>query len=528
MLGIDGGTFDVLDQLTSTGIMPGLQDLMERSARARLGSTVNWLTPQAWTTATSGRTPGNHGVFDFVRAEERPGGLYFTLTDSRDVKCETIWSTVSRYGRRIAALNLPAMFPPRPVNGMVVPGFVPWRHLRRYTYPADAFDSIRVLPGFDLKRLGMDIDLERQTVQGLRCTEMAAWIRHHILRERQWATILDHVLDLGDTDLVAINFDGNDKLLHLFWRFIISPDGAEFRSWERDIRELCLDYYRELDAHLVRAVAAAGPGARIFVVSDHGFGPSDEVVYLNAWLQRRGYLAWGDRAPLDQAGALTVDRLRHHVEMIDWDRTLAYVLTPSSNGICIRVARRPGDPGVDPADYGRFRSQLAAELTKLTSPVDGGRVIVRVRTREEAYPGQCSDRAPDLLVTLRDGGFVSILNSDHDVRCRDEIVGTHREHGILLASGPGIEPNPGLTDQSIVDLAPTLLRSLDIPPPATYEGEAMAIFDDSRSGADNAALDSDPAWTDGELAPLTSRHDGAYSRQEEAQILSQLESLGYI
>jgi hypothetical protein len=34
---------------------------------------------------------------------------------------------------------------------------------------------------------------------------------------------------------------------------------------------------------------------------------------------------------------------------LDWQHTLAYCRTPSSNGINIRVARNPGESGVAPA-----------------------------------------------------------------------------------------------------------------------------------------------------------------------------------
>ncbi len=521
MLGIDGGTFDVLDGLAADGVMPCLAGALRTGARARLASTVNWLTPQAWTTVATGRSPGNHGVFDFVRAEERPDGFYFTLTDARDVACETIWATAERHGRRSAALNLPVMFPPQGDDGLVVPGFVPWRHLRRYTRPSGAFDRLRALPGFDLHRLGMDLDLERHTVQGLDRDEMAAWIRHHIERERQWSLVLDHVLRRESPDLVGINFDGNDKLLHLFWRLVAGPVD-DLAPWERPLRELCLTYYRELDGHLARAVEAAGPEACVFVVSDHGFGPSDEVVYLNAWLARRGHLVWGERAPRDDVGALTVDRLRHHVEMVDWGRTRAYVLTPSSNGIRIRVAAHAGDPGVPPEEYAAFRGRLADELRELRHPEDGARVITRVRTREEAYPGDRSHLAPDLLVTLRDGGFVSILNSDCDVRTRPEVVGTHREHGIFLATGPGIEPGVRLPDQRIVDLAPTLLHSLGVPIPGDYEGTVVrGLFRDEPAPA-RAPV---PVVAG---APAAGSRDPVYSREEEAEILGRLESLGYL
>lgn len=521
MLGIDGGTFDVLDPLVADGTMPFLGGLMRSGARARLTSTANWLTPQAWTTVATGRTPGNHGVFDFVRAEDRPDGMYFTLTDARDVAVETIWTTASRAGRTIAALNLPVMFPARERDGLVVPGFVPWRHLRRYTRPPGAFEELSALPGFDLHRLGMDLDLERHTVQGLSRDEMATWIRHHIERERQWSLVLQHVLRHKAPDLTAINFDGNDKLLHLFWRSVVTPR-ADLEPWAQELHDLCRTYYRELDDHLRQAATAAGPDARVLVVSDHGFGPSHEVVYLNTWLAGRGDLAWGDRAPRDTDGALTVDRLRHHVEMIDWQRTRAYVLTPSSNGIQIRVSAHTGDPGVPPEEYDGYRARLARDLLQICAPDDGAPVVTRVRTREQAYPGKrCAD-APDLLVTLRDGGFVSILNSDRVVRARAEIVGTHREHGVLVAAGPGVPRGRTLPDQAIIDVAPTLLHSLGVAVPDDYEGRVV-------EGLLEPGVVEAPVPSPGRRPePEAAAREPIYSAEEEAEVLGRLEALGYL
>jgi len=40
---------------------------------------------------------------------------------------------------------------------------------------------------------------------------------------------------------------------------------------ERQVRELCLDYFRQLDDIIAGLVEAAGPEARIFFASDHGF-----------------------------------------------------------------------------------------------------------------------------------------------------------------------------------------------------------------------------------------------------------------
>ena len=53
--------------------------------------------------------------------------------------------------------------------------------------------------------------------------------------------------------------------------------------------------------------------------------------------------------------------------MLDWDRTSAFCLTPSSNGVTIRRSDIPG-AGVTDADYEAFRSKIAKELLEWRDP----------------------------------------------------------------------------------------------------------------------------------------------------------------
>src|SRR5262245_28948979 len=112
LFGLDGATYSVLDPLMDLGLMPNLKAFLRRGARATLSSTVNPLTPPAWTSMITGCHPGRHGVFDFIQPVESDKGVYFKLIDSRDVQCETLWSMVSRQGFRVSSLNFPVVFPP--------------------------------------------------------------------------------------------------------------------------------------------------------------------------------------------------------------------------------------------------------------------------------------------------------------------------------------------------------------------------------------------------------------------------------
>ncbi|MDQ4072577.1 MAG: alkaline phosphatase family protein [Actinomycetota bacterium] len=525
LIGLDGATFSILDPLMQEGVMPFMSEFTSRGVRGDLLSTPLPLTAQAWPALFTGRSPGNHGVFDFVRVERARERPTYTLSTSTDLRCETIWSIASRQDRTVLSLNFPLMFPPQPLNGYMVAGFVPWRHLRRAVYPRDLYERLQALPGFDPKELALDYDLEKRAIQSLPEDEYEDWIRLHIRREERWFEIARSLLTEDPCDLTAILFDGMDKLQHVCWRLLdpaLLPE--EPSPWERKMRDLCLDYFRRLDSLLAELVALAGRDARVFMASDHGFGPTDQIFYANEWLERNGYLAWSEGVPVDREGMLHAEGHRSTVVLFDWDRTAAYALTPSSNGIFIDVTEDPARPGVPPDEYVAFRSRLSESLLGLTDPATGQPVVKRVMTREEAFPGAHMHRAPDLTLALRDHGFISVVRAEQPVRRRPWIDGTHRPEGVFIAGGEGIQAGLSLPPLSIMDVAPALLYSLDLPIPEDLEGRlASEIFEPSfieatppRPGEPTLSLDGGPV------------EQPEISAEEEAQLVEQLRVLGYL
>ena len=109
------------------------------------------------------------------------------------------------------------------------------------------------------------------------------------------------------------------------------------------------------------------------------------------------------------------------------------------------------------------------------------------------------DRAPDLTLRLSDHGFVSVLNAVQPVLHRREVVGTHRPEGVFIAGGPGVRSGELLPPMSILDVAPTLLYSLDLPVPGDLE-EGHCLQRCSRNGScGNAPLVS-PPWREAATA----------------------------
>lgn len=525
-IGLDGATFTVLNEMTrdlpGLGVtMPFLKKFLETGCQAKLRSTPNPLTPPAWVSLMTGRTPGNHGVYDFIRAEEKGGEVYFTLSDARDIRTELIWSIASRQNLTVVALNFPITAPPRPINGSLVPGFVPWKHLRRNTTPNDLYDRLKEIPDFDPKELAWDFDREKQTLEVMTEEDLENWVRYHIPRDEQWFRIAEKLLREDNPDLMAVLFDGTDKLQHQIWNFLdpaLVPTNPT--PWQQRMRELAVEYFRKLDGYIEQLVELAGPEAQVFMASDHGFTATTEVVRINAFLHEKGYLAW---KPSDETEAAK-RREASWFANLDWDKTLAYCRTPSSNGITIRVAQTPGEPGVKPEDYETFREQLIRDLESFQDPNTGERIIQAIYKREDVYSGAVMNEAPDLTLVLRDYGFVSIKNVLPVVEPRDVPAGTHHPDGIFLAGGKGIKSGFVAERHNIVDVTATLLYSLDLPIPQDQEGRVAESF-----FTEDYLLSKPVA-----LGNLTSSVKDVDSESEEIsddekeKIIAQLQMLGYM
>ncbi len=526
-IGMDGATFSILDDLIKAdddqkAIMPFLASLYKKGTRRILRSTPNPLTPPAWVSLMTGRTPGNHGIYDFIRAEEHGDGVFFTLYDSRDCNVETIWSIASRQGKRVAALNFPFTAPPpKNLNGFMIPGFIPWRHLRLNTKPKDLYDQLKAeLPDFDPKQLAWDFEQEKEALNKLSDDDRENWVRYHLPREKQWFRIADYLLRTESPDLMAVMFDGVDKLQHQAWLFLDSTlQTGELSEYHHRMRKLCLDYFRQLDGFIEKLVTEAGPDVQVFMASDHGFTTTFEVVRINAYLYERGYLHWKEM-PETEAAKRREDSMFAN---LDWNKTTAYCRTPSSNGITIRVAEKPGNPGIKPDEYDSFRDQLICDLKELRDPSTGERIITEIHKREDVFSGPAMKEAPDLLMVLRDFGFVSIKNKQPVVEAREEVAGTHHPDGVFFAFGPGIKEDVQVGPCNIEDVGATLLYSLGLDVPSDMEGlVAEAMFTGSHLAENpvriGAVTNSNSKDTESE----------SMAEDEKEKLMEQLKLLGYM
>ena len=527
IIGLDGATYDILNPLIAEGVMPCLGAFLARGAHGILKSTIHPLTPPAWSTLMTGVSPGTHGIFDFIRVDRTASVPSYTLATSEDLKVATMWDIASAQGRRVTTLNFPVMFPARPIEGVVIPGYVPWSYLGRAIHPRSMAKRLKELGVFKASEMSTDWQHERKAVQGLGEDQLNDWVNFHITRERRWQATLLAVMQEDPCDLTAVLFDGVDRIQHLCFHLIDPATRAQYDSPAANAtRALVLQYFREVDGFIGEIVEKAGPEARILMVSDHGFTRAGtRIFYANTWLDQQGYLAWKPDTPMDDQGRMALDENTEASTLIDWDATRAYALSSSSNAIFIRQATAPGMPGVAPDDYLAFRATLVEQLLAFKDPATGKQVVAEVYLREEAFPGAHMDQAPDITLRLHDYSFLSVLRADLPCKDRRVAYATHHPDGIYIAAGPGIPAGKSLEPLQIADIAPTTLYSMGLAVPQSMEGKAaLASFTDDHVArhpliiSETAALDSGSADQTGEVL----------SEEATEEILERLKALGYM
>lgn len=386
-IGMDGSTFTVLDTLFEgpEPIMPVLAGLVKKGVRAHLKSTPNPLTPPAWVSLMTGQYPGVHGIYDFLKSEENDGELYTELTNSQDCTREMIWSIASRGGVRAAALNLPFTAPPpRDLNGVILPGFVPWKHLSRNTQPRDFYKTMKAaLPSVDPKQLAWDFQHEEKSVQHQSIDQQREWVTYHLDRDEMWFEVAKYVITAEKPGLMAVMFDGTDKLQHQVWPYLdprLAPENPDALYLE--MREASLAYFRNMDRYIHDLIALC-PDAQVVLASDHGFTAQTAVFNANTFLEQQGYLTFrsaDDIAALaGKSGFLTP---------VNVAASQAYCRTPSTNGIYIRKAWLGQEGGVEEAEYDVFREKLIAELMAVIDPRTSKPHMLDVLKREEHFAGQ--------------------------------------------------------------------------------------------------------------------------------------------
>jgi predicted AlkP superfamily phosphohydrolase/phosphomutase len=285
-------------------------------------------------------------------------------------------------------------------------------------------------------------------------------------RERE--AMMARELARFDGGLFFCLFDTPDRVQHMLWRFR-EPDHPANRGRPPDpsFAGAIEDHYRRGDAVVGRALEAVDDQTLLIVLSDHGFGSFQRGVHLNTWLQSQGLLTL-------KPGSEGLDLLRG----IDWERTRAYGL--GLCGLYLNLRGREAQGTVAPEEAEGLKAAIARGLGGLKDPERGAVAVRSVLPREELYRGPYAAEAPDLVVNCAGGYRISwgsslggvpaggLFEDNTKKWAGDHIIDPALVPGVLLMNRPFRGEGARL-----VDLAPTVLAALGLPPAPAMEGGSL-------------------------------------------------------
>ncbi|MBC8497527.1 alkaline phosphatase family protein, partial [Candidatus Bathyarchaeota archaeon] len=124
--------------------LPNFRKMMDRGIHGTLESSDPPITIPAWTVMASSKYPGTLGLYGF---RHRRNNSYkdIWISTSKNIKEKRIWDYVAEAGGRSCLVAVPPSYPPYPVEGCLIGGFITPDTNRNYTYPPELREEIKDL-----------------------------------------------------------------------------------------------------------------------------------------------------------------------------------------------------------------------------------------------------------------------------------------------------------------------------------------------------------------------------------------------
>ncbi|MDD5435692.1 MAG: alkaline phosphatase family protein, partial [Nitrospira sp.] len=547
IIGLDGGTFDLIKPWAGEGKLPNLARLLEEGVHSRLNSTIPPMTFPAWNTFMTGKNPGKHGVYDFT--ERKQGSYEVQFVNGGMRRSKTIWQIMNEAGKSAGIMAVPATYPPekvRPfmISGFDTPGMTSPKGKASSMFPQEIFEELNREVGEyvvtsnvhgDIVKGNLDV-AERKILSTI---ETKASHAKYLYKKYQPDCFM---IVFGETDLVC----------HNFWHLYDPRSPLHNTEEGRKYRDTILHIYQKVDEKIGELLSLSSEDTSVMIMSDHGFGGSgDKAVYLNNWLAENGFLSFKDTSyssikndilqgvkraglkfvPAKLKGKIIrstsvkfVNKLESSLRFsqINWSGTKAFSEeTPHFPSVWVNVKGRDPEGIVEPGkEYEKVRDEIIQKLYSFKDQFTGKSVVNKVYRREEVYHGNYMEKAPDIVIdwALSDG-YTYLSEPSKPARFRETIkkltpsevhtarFGSHRQHGIFMLYGGPLEKGIELDNTNIADLAPTALYLLGLPVPEDMDGVVL------KEGFKKSYLSEHP------ISRIKS--NGDYSNEKDTSVYSQ-------
>ena len=361
LLGIDGLSHELILSLGPAGILPNLYNLAKTHGLKQLQAPLPEVSSVSWTSLMTGLTPGEHGIFGFYDIDKTNYSYIYPYFPTLPV--QTIWEKTGNDFRSII-INLPNTYPARPLNGLLVSGFVTIDE-KKAVYPKTSLPLIKKL-GY---RFDPDFSLLKKDKR-----EFIADLNETLARRTQF---LKQVI-YQNWNLLFFIITETDRLNHFFFKSVTDPRGPYHNE--------CMEFYHHVDSIIGELTTRLeGMGIPYVILSDHGFRSLKKEVYISQYLKEWNFLHLGGGISEDLTG---MDA-----------KTRVFCLDPSRIYLNHHGKYRRGS--VKKRDVESLLNDVKQRCLEIN--IEGEKAIKHVFLKRELYRGEFLANAPDIVLLANDG-----------------------------------------------------------------------------------------------------------------------------
>jgi predicted AlkP superfamily phosphohydrolase/phosphomutase len=401
VIGIDGVPYELVKDFAQKDIMPNTKRLIEKYGLIKTRAPLPEVSSVSWTSFMTGMNPGEHGIYGFM--ELNPDNYSYTFPSFKTLPVKPVWEEIGNFNKRSVIINLPNTYPARPLNGILVSGFVAL-DLEKAVYPT------LLLP--DLHKMNYQVDVDAAVGKSdkklfLKDLNEVLGIRYNFYKK---------VEKREKWDLFFFIITGTDRLHHFLFHAADNPDSPYHQGF--------LDYYREVDRIIGEITAdMENRGIPFIILSDHGFVGIKKEVYISQYLKEWGYLHLEDEEP-------------KNLKSIS-GKTRIFALDPSR--LYLHLEGKYSRGSVKKSDCQKLREEVKTKFLALEIEVE--RVIKDVLYKEDIYYGEYVDRAPDLVLLSNYGFDLKSGVTKSSLYGKTFFTGMHSQDNAVLIDSYGFTLN---------------------------------------------------------------------------------------
>jgi len=295
IIGIDAGSWNVIDPLLKQGKLPNLGRLVAQGASMELKTFKRThSSPVLWTSILTGKKPPKHGIQGYVSPKGFPVASYMR-------KVKDLPELLSQGGYKVGFVGFWASWPAEKVRGWNVSEvFSLGRYkdtsaganlsandysyllkIKEVTYPEELLLEIyplllspeqipietysRVLP------LGEGDAQRFQSIRLVAREDIESLLKFSLVSDLNYRNAALYLLEKKQPEVLAVYFEGADITGHFFWRYMEPEYFPKSPAADQErYQEVIKNYYVMLDDFIGQLRQAAGPETAFLVISDHG------------------------------------------------------------------------------------------------------------------------------------------------------------------------------------------------------------------------------------------------------------------